>query len=154
MLDETRIHNLPIVMILGRCFLVSDEEVLLIRRSKENCIWRPDQWEIPGGKFDSGDNISKCIEREVVEETGLKIKCPNGLAYVKTGNSIHPKYLGIPLIQIFYAVETAPDTKQKIKLSEEHTEYRWVNKNKVKDYISPDITILDALNYLGEEGII
>ena len=56
---------------------MGDEEkpmVLLIQRSADD-HW-PLYWEIPRGKCDKGDdrNITKCLKREVKEETGLDIK--------------------------------------------------------------------------------
>ncbi|KAG2492713.1 hypothetical protein HYH03_009126 [Edaphochlamys debaryana] len=47
-----------------------DAEVLLIRRGKE-----PDRgkWCFPGGSLELGETMETCAEREVMEETGLRL---------------------------------------------------------------------------------
>lgn len=53
------------------CYIFKDEKALLIKRKKEpfagNLV-------APGGKFEIGETPFQCIEREIMEETGLKIK--------------------------------------------------------------------------------
>lgn len=53
------------------CYICKDEKVLLIKRKKEpfagNLV-------APGGKFEEGETPFQCVEREIMEETGLKIK--------------------------------------------------------------------------------
>ncbi len=44
------------------------EKVLLIQRSDDG------KWAVPGGAMTAGESLSEACEREVLEETGLKIK--------------------------------------------------------------------------------
>lgn len=45
-----------------------DRRVLLVRTHK----WR-DTWGVPGGKIDYGETIKAALEREFLEETGLRL---------------------------------------------------------------------------------
>jgi ADP-ribose pyrophosphatase YjhB (NUDIX family) len=47
------------------------EEILLVKRRNEP---GKNLWSFPGGLIELGESIKKTAEREVKEETGLKIK--------------------------------------------------------------------------------
>ena len=57
-------------LVPGASAIVTDDEgrVLLHRRSDN------ERWALPGGAMDIGETIAQCAEREVQEETGLKVK--------------------------------------------------------------------------------
>lgn len=96
--------------------------VLLIQRA-HNDNW-PDVWEYPRGKCDKGDskNLNKCLKREVKEETGLDIDI---IKYIDKYEYIadHGKRKSIQ--HNFLCRLTNPN--QKIKLSKEHQDYKWVS---------------------------
>jgi ADP-ribose pyrophosphatase YjhB (NUDIX family) len=49
---------------------VTDEKgCLLLHRRSDN-----ERWALPGGTMDIGETIAQCAEREVQEETGLKVE--------------------------------------------------------------------------------
>ncbi len=74
------------------------------------------------GKIKRGEKAYQTALREIKEETGL---VPIQLWVAPTVNSFYePKDEFICLIPVFAArVET-----EKVKISGEHTEYKWVNK--------------------------
>lgn len=52
------------------------------------------RWDLPGGKMDFGEAPRKALEREIMEETGLKIKSAElvtvtGYTYVTKKESFH-----------------------------------------------------------------
>ena len=49
----------------------SKEKVLLIKRNKPP---KSSQWSIPGGAQNLGETLKNTAAREVLEETGIKIK--------------------------------------------------------------------------------
>lgn len=66
-----------------------EDQILLVRHRKGPKTY----WMLPGGGLDYGETFSACAEREVHEETGLKIKtermlyiseaiCPRGTRHV------------------------------------------------------------------------
>ncbi len=97
------------------------KQILLIQRAEDD-HW-PLYWEFPRGKCDKpvGEDLHACAKREIKEETGLEV---------------------IPLKLIDTTVYTADEGKrkstchnylckmknpdQKIKLSKEHTDYKWI----------------------------
>ena len=70
-----------------------------------------DGWELPGGHLNEGEKFSQGAKREVYEETGIKIT-----------------KLKVILKEKDFRLYTATPRVLKVKLSNEHTNYRWVNK--------------------------
>jgi len=49
-----------------------NDEVLMIQEAKESCAGK---WYLPAGRMEKGEDIITATKREVLEETGLNIKC-------------------------------------------------------------------------------
>jgi 8-oxo-dGTP diphosphatase len=56
-----------------KAFIVRNRKALVLRRG-ENDAHAPGRWDIPGGRLSPGENPVKGLEREVFEETGLRVK--------------------------------------------------------------------------------
>ena len=52
-----------------RGIVVKDGKVLLSYETKYN------KYMIPGGGVEEGENYAECCERELLEETGIKVRC-------------------------------------------------------------------------------
>ena len=52
--------------------IISDGKVLIARRKKGER--HEGLWEFPGGKIEPGETPQLCLERELFEELGLKVK--------------------------------------------------------------------------------
>lgn len=87
-------------------------------------------WELPGGGLEYSETPEKALVRELKEETGLDIKI---LKPVYTFTAIRPNYqtVGIGFLCI--------PTNDHVVLSHEHTEYKFVNSQELKEYVSPKI---------------
>jgi len=48
-----------------------DNAVLLVKRKNPPCA---NEWAIPGGHIHPGETLQQAAEREILEETGIKIK--------------------------------------------------------------------------------
>jgi len=48
--------------------VVRDERVLLLRNER-------DEWELPGGKLELGEDPAVCVAREIAEEVGWNVTC-------------------------------------------------------------------------------
>ena len=55
-----------------KALIIKDRKLLLIKKSSKD-INSPNQWEVPGGRKQVGENLEEHIIREVKEEVGLEI---------------------------------------------------------------------------------
>ena len=67
--------NTQITVFLG-C-LINDSEVLMIQRDEKECSEAHLKWELPGGKVNFNEACQETVNREFLEETGIKIKAGN-----------------------------------------------------------------------------
>ena len=56
-----------------------DGKLLIARRKAGKA--QAGLWELPGGKVESGETLQQCLEREIDEELGMRIKAGRGLAH-------------------------------------------------------------------------
>lgn len=96
-------------------------KILMIQRSSDDHF--PDHWEFPRGKCDNGKNepLVKCLKREVKEESGLDvipIKYIDKFTYsADKGTRLSTQYNFLCKLK---------DPKQKVKLSFEHQDYKYI----------------------------
>jgi ADP-ribose pyrophosphatase YjhB (NUDIX family) len=68
----------PVVAVGG--VAVVDGAVLLVRRANPPQAGR---WTVPGGRVEPGEALSAAVERELREETGLRVHCGPFLGWVE-----------------------------------------------------------------------
>ncbi len=56
------------------CYLKKDGRTLMVQRGKKLNDIHAGKWNGLGGKLESGESPEECVIREVLEESGLKIK--------------------------------------------------------------------------------
>ena len=136
--------------ILVKAIIERDDAALLMRRSKKDA---PDPyqnltgaWDIPGGRLRIGEGIEKGLEREVAEETGLRINQINGILEVKTVLSWESNCI----IRITYICSVYDG---QVILSEEHTAAQWFQKQELaRLYYKDKILRETVIKYLrGDE---
>jgi len=114
------------INVAGAVIIRRNEEdsfsVLIIQRASD------DHWplihEFPRGKCDKGDKnkLHECLKREVKEETGLNIVI---IKYIDKYEYIADEGKRKSTQYNYLCMMTNPD--QKIKLSKEHQDYKWVS---------------------------
>jgi 8-oxo-dGTP diphosphatase len=89
------------------------------------------RWEFPGGKLDFGEDPRECLEREISEELGIKIKAEEILEYSSYvyGGEKHIVLLGFRCTLVSGEI-------QKIKIND----FAWVTPQEMSEY---DITEAD-----------
>jgi 8-oxo-dGTP pyrophosphatase MutT (NUDIX family) len=100
--------------------LFNKERVLLLKR-------KDGFWEFPGGAVDWGEDPQQSAVRETKEETGLGARnltflTVSSATYEKDGNDKHSVY-------VVYKGECDSDD---VRLSDEHTEHRWLTLTEAK----------------------
>ncbi len=100
-----------------------DNKILFLKTT------RVGRYELPGGRIDFGESVEQAFKREIREETGFeKIKIGE---LVNTWSFINIKE-NIKYHFIVFDFEFFTD-ENKIKLSDEHTEYKWVGVNEFEN---------------------
>lgn len=92
----------------------SDNEILLVKRSK------PGGWfTLPGGTVEEGEDIKKCLQRELLEETGLSFNIGKPIWIWQSD------HIGKDLLGIVFGTKDIVDKGFDIKLSPEHNKFGW-----------------------------
>jgi mutator protein MutT len=100
------------------CVLIFDPEFrCLICKRDEDTDWMPGKWGFPGGGVEEGETPKQAAVREIKEETGLDV------FYI---NEFHSN-----AFCTFFATRKYEGT---VTLSNEHTEYAWVERDRLDQY--------------------
>ena len=88
-------------------------------------------WDLPKGHVERGETLEETAMREIFEETGLKPKIVSGFS-VSTSYKFKREGKPIDKRAIFFLAESSTS---KVKVSEEHSGYKWVSPDKAKPLI-------------------
>jgi 8-oxo-dGTP diphosphatase len=101
----------------------ADGRLLLLKRSP-NCKINVGKWDLPGGKVERGESFDQALIREVLEETGLEISLQR---VVGTAERELPEW------KVVYLILEGHIVSGDLKLSAEHSEYRWATGRDLLD---------------------
>lgn len=104
------------------CYIIKDGKWLMLHRTKKENDCNADKWIGVGGKLEKGESPENCLYREVLEETGLKIKKHSFRGVVTFISDIWNDEM-----MFLYTVE---DFEGEIKICDEG-ELCWINENEV-----------------------
>lgn len=109
----------------------TDVEIALIHRP------RYDDWSLPKGKVDPGENLPGTAMREILEETGFEVRLGWLLGYVH-----YP--VGSRTKVVYYW--TAQHLSGEFEANDESDELRWVSPAEAKELLSyeADLKVVDA----------
>lgn len=122
---------------VGGAVFNSKEELLFVRRIA-NDEFMPGVWEIPGGGTEYGEKPEEGLEREILEECGIKVSVGRPVAvsdyYIERNGE------RVQRVEITFLCGLLLDNSEII-LSEEHDLFVWKNVNdlndlKMTDYMS------------------
>ena len=104
------IKCIPIVSV--EALIVMDGALLFLRRNNQPA---KGQWWFPGGRIRKGESLEEALRREVKEETGLEV---SSYKLINVYSRVFPER---HTIAIAYLCKCK---KGKVKLNNEHSEYR------------------------------
>lgn len=110
---KIRINIVPndISTVAKAVIIDNKDRVLFLKRSNYMDKFAG-EWDLPGGHLKGNESLFEGLEREVEEETGLSVSEPK---LISIDNNLH----------FFYCNYDS----QPVKISHEHTEYRFFDKN-------------------------
>lgn len=97
----------------------NDGKVLLLKRSKKE-LTNKGSYDLPGGHLERGESFKECIEREVMEETGLDVEVGGIISFAEYPNE-HELFNEIKALR-FIAYSKGGD----VTVSEEHDGFEWL----------------------------
>jgi 8-oxo-dGTP diphosphatase len=109
------------MLLIQKAAIKKDGKYLVLLRSAEDDIF-PLHWDFPGGKLKENENPIVGIKREVKEETDLNVE-PIEIegVYEMVVNDTDCRF----------TVYSARLVSRDVKLSLEHMEYKWADKNEI-----------------------
>jgi 8-oxo-dGTP diphosphatase len=99
-------------------------------------------WDLPGGRLFLNEDIKKALKREVLEETSLDIRIIKDIGKKWSFIALDNKKI---IVTNFSCSLKNKEDQNKIILSEEHEEYKWVSLKDLNKYKFKDKSIFDAL---------
>ena len=109
-------ESLPPIPTVGALIIGPDKRLLMLHTLKWSGLWG-----IPGGKIKPGETSEKALQREVLEETGLRI---HGIQFALVQDCIRSRefYKPAHFVLLNYVAKT---TQKKVTLNPEADAYRW-----------------------------
>lgn len=104
--------------------LIQKENKILIAKRSTGDPNVLDKWEFPGGKVELNEDEHQAIEREILEEFELKIKAKDFIV-----NNVCEYPGKIVDLRLYSCDYISGDFKLH-----DHSEYEWVDKNKILEY--------------------
>lgn len=113
--------------------IVDDHGRALLIKRRDNGHWEP-----PGGVLEPGETIPEALQREVLEETGIKIALPATLTGVY-------KNMTALIVSMVFRCEAIDGTPT---IGEETRELRWVTREEVSELADEAyaVRVLDAMD--------
>ena len=110
-------------------------KILIAKRNNKGAL--ANLWEFPGGKVEIGENLESCLERELKEELGIKVRV--GQLF----DSTEFVYNGLRIRLFAFKVSALSDDFKLI----EHQEIKWVELKELPNFnfVEGDLPIVKRL---------
>ncbi len=112
--------------LIGSALIKKKNKYLVIKRSAKSSF--PGTWELPGGKLDSFELLNESLKREVFEETGLLVDTKKPPLQISSRIASEITYEGTTFVIV---INEASIRSGKIRLSEEHDDFKWVTEKEL-----------------------
>jgi 8-oxo-dGTP diphosphatase len=110
-----------------KAIIIHHRRVLLIQRS-DYCGAGENDWEIPGGGLEFGEDLTQGLSREIMEEVSLTTRIDR-LLYAMTA-LVNPTRQIVGLTYLCYADSDA------VTLSHEHKDFVWATREQLIELLN------------------
>lgn len=123
-----------------KAFIVKNNKLFAMKRASDD-IQKPNIWEIPGGRLDLGEDPILGLMREIREETGMYVRplCPMSVRHFQRDDG------QLITMLVFFC----RPMNGFLKISEEHSEFEWIDlktsKEKLTDFFCKEVDIFYKL---------
>ena len=117
-----------------------DDRILLVRRAAAPQAGR---WTVPGGRVEPGETLAAAVEREILEETGLRVRCGSFLGWAERIDHHHH------FVILDFAVEVPPGAPDPVA-GGDAAAAAWVTMSEL-----PGLPLVDGLeDFLRTHGVL
>jgi len=108
----------------------TDDQILVMKRSGIS-QHSSNEWDIPGGRIDPGEDPFTALKRECLEESGLEVEIgkPIGVNYFTRDD-------GQIIVMIIFECTT---NSTDVVLSDEHSECRWIDITSSDNFLRQEL---------------
>ncbi len=119
------------VLFLQKCIIINNEGKILALKREPSDHGRGGAWDLPGGTYERGEDVIDSIKREVKEEVDLTVLNLYPL-YLANGLDNASQFVDSEIV--FAVTHVCAEWVGEVKISYEHTEYRWVTPEEFMAY--------------------
>ena len=101
-----------------KALIIYNSKVLIVKRESED-NFKPNEYDLPGGRLEFGESPEEALKREVLEETGLEIEIVTPSRVWTLYKNDNEQIIGITFLTLTYS--------KNVKLSFEHQDYKWID---------------------------
>jgi 8-oxo-dGTP diphosphatase len=112
----------PFGLVIRAIIKDSENNTLILKRAPDSRS-NPRCWELPGGKVEPGESFDQAMIREIKEETDLNISLRRAVGIAQQD---------LPHIHSVHVIMTVDVDSGDLKISDEHTDYRWASLEEIK----------------------
>ena len=118
------------IVVAMKGIIRSPKGLLVVQRTPKDEVGAG-TWEWPGGKLEFGETLVEGLRREIEEETGLTVTIGE-LLYATT-------FFTGPERQLVLLTYEAFHQGGEVRLSEEHTDWKWVQPDELPGILPAEI---------------
>jgi 8-oxo-dGTP diphosphatase len=121
-----------------KAVIESEGKILLLQRSKK--LRGEDNWDLPGGLIENNQTQEETLKREIAEELGLNIDIIRPFGTWNFRRALDGK-----IVSVQNYLCKIPDNNFEIKLSEEHSVYKWISPKDISNFRLKDPSLVESI---------
>jgi 8-oxo-dGTP diphosphatase len=123
--------QMPVHIVATLGFVENDKEEILVVKER-----RSGKWVFPGGQVEIGENLMNGLIREVKEESGIDVEVSH-LTSIHSNTGTYEGHSGVKIVptKVMFDFVCKP-VGGELATSDETSDSRWVNKEKVLDLVT------------------